>query len=211
MSYVAVGVAAAGIVMSWKSGEDQKSAASKQAAIDRQVGEQNREAAEFEANRLDAQAIQKVAAAQQQSFEVKRVSDLTASRAIALAAADGGGLRGSSLKVVSDIYKRGALNAGIALYNGEEEARVMHTQADQLRKQGGFTQEDANLTAEVTETRGTAAESASNAQALQIAGGMYAKYGGRGPSTGYNSEFYSSSGRFTPAYGGGTAVDPAYG
>lgn len=205
MSWVAVGVAAASMVVSYSAGQDAKKAAGKQASLEEQAGAQRQQAANFEASIMETQATARVAAAQRDMLDAQRVTALTQSRAQALAAASGGGASSpTALTVIGKIAKQGALNAGMALYNGEEQARTLRLQAVQTRLSGQFDAENANLQADVTRQSGQAKEMQADAQVISSAGGLYGKYGGRGPSGGGKTDYFQYTGYDAsggPAYG----------
>lgn len=199
MSWVAVGIAGASLLVGYMGSQEAKKAAAKQAQGIEEAGAQRRAAANREADYLEVNATQKVAAAQQDMFDVMRVTKLTQSRVQALAAASGGGATSPGvLSVMSKISKVGALQASKALYSGEEAARNMRLQAIETRLTGDFESAAATNQAQAVRMGAKAQEYATYAQAIGTAGGLYGKYGGRGPSTGTvtnsgRSQFYIDS------------------
>lgn len=183
MSWVAVGVTAASVGVSLYSANKAGKAADKQAALEEQAGQKRKEAAYFEANVLETNATQAVAVAQRNMMDAQRVAKLAESRATALAAASGGGATSpTALNVISNIAKEGSYNAARALYQGEETARVLRLQAFEKRQQGEFDMTQGSLSGEAARLRGSSQEAQSYANMLSAGGGLYAKYGGRGPS-----------------------------
>lgn len=80
------------------------------------------------------------ATSQREASEYRRTARLTASRALAVAAASGGGASDPTVtKIISDITSEGAYRAALALYEGEEEARLRETQATSLLETGRAT------------------------------------------------------------------------
>lgn len=184
MSWVAVGVTAASVVVSYQGGQEGKKAAGKEAEFQRLAGQKRKEAADFEANVLEVQATQKIAAAQRDMLDVQRITRLAESRAQALSAASGGGATSpTALNIIGNLSREGAYNAARALYSGEETARTMRLQAFEKRQEGEFAEIGGNMQAEAAQGRGKAAELQSYANILGSVGGLYGKYGGRGPGS----------------------------
>lgn len=182
--WVAVGVAAAGVVVAYQGQRQAKKAAEKQGALEAEAGAARKRAAEFEANVLEVQAGQVVALAQRDMLDARRAGKLAESRAVALAAASGGGATAPTVtRIVGDIAKESSYNAMMALYAGEERARLMRLQAKNLREQGEFAQTQGLLAAGAAESKAKSYEYAGYATLLQGAGSLYAKYAGRGPSS----------------------------
>lgn len=89
-----------------------------------------------EARQLEYNAGQRRASSQRQAIDERRDADLAASRALALAAASGGGADDPT--VVNNIAKisgEGEYRALTALYNGDVEARQMEQDAIARRKE----------------------------------------------------------------------------
>lgn len=209
MSWVAVGVGVAGLALGAYSSNESKKAGGKEAEMQRRAGAVRKEAADLEANTLEMQAGNAVASSQRDMIDLQRQSRLAESRTIALAAASGGGASTSPTvgKLVGDLAKEGSYNAARALYAGEERGRLMRLQARELRTMGEFAVVGGNIAGSVVESRVKAGELAAAGTFVSNAGGLYWKYGGRGPSdTGTatpTKEFYYSG---TDSAGG-----PAYG
>ena len=156
-------------------------AASRQAGLEREAGHARKRAAEFEANVLEVQAGQAVALAQRDMLDARRAGRLAESRAIALAAASGGEATAPTVtRIVGDIAKESSYNAMLALYQGEERARLMRLQAQNLREQGEFAQTQGLLAAGAAQSKAKSYEYAGYATLLQGAGSLYAKYAGGG-------------------------------
>lgn len=182
--WVAVGVAVAGVVVAYQGQRQAKKAADKQGELEAKAAAARKRAAEFEANVLETQSTQVVALAQRDMLDARRTGELAQSRAIALAAASGGGATAPTVtRIVGDIAKESSYNAMLALYAGEERGRLMRLQAKNLREQGEFAQTQGLLAAGAAESKAKAYEYAGYATVLQGAGSMYAKYAGRGPSS----------------------------
>jgi len=127
----------------------------------RREAERRRAAARIEANALNVQAGQVVAESQRDVLDVRRVTQLAESRALALAAASGGGATAPTVvKIISRIAGEGAYNAARALYAGEEKARQLKLQAlirDYEGEQAFEAGEDAALMSEYRGKAGSAA------------------------------------------------------
>lgn len=208
MSWVAVGVGVGSLVLGAYSANEGKKAAGKESEMMRQAGAVRKQAAELEANTLEQQASNAIGSAQRDMIDLQRQSRLTQSRAIALAAASGGGASTAPTvgKLVGDLAKEGSYNAARVIYAGEEKARLMRLQARELRMMGEFAVVGGNITAAATEGRARARELEGYGTMASNAGGLYSKYAGRGPSGGGEATPTSD---FT--YTGGTAADPSYG
>lgn len=116
---------AAGTVLSAKGDVDAGNAAARSARI--------------QAAQLRQNAGQQIAAATQAAQEEQRKSDLIASRAIALAAASGGGVADPTvIRILQGIQKEGAMAVGTQLYNGQEAARGLETQAKVATYEGNL-------------------------------------------------------------------------
>lgn len=103
----------------------------------RQAGERARVAAQFEADQLDQQAGQSIAASQYDAIEQMRQTRLAQSRAIALAAAGGGGVTDVTVvNLLSRNAGEGAYRAALSLYKGEERARQLRLAALTKRYEG---------------------------------------------------------------------------
>ena len=130
MSWVAIGVGAAGLLIGVAGNVQAGREAKKQ-------GERIRALGEFEAAQLEQNAGQQIAAAQRSGMEEERKFELMQSRAIALAAASGGGASDPTVvKIISDLAGEGSYRKSIALYQGEENARQMRLAAVARRMEG---------------------------------------------------------------------------
>jgi hypothetical protein len=82
-------------------------------------------------------AGQAKAAAQRDAMEETRKGKLIASRALAVAAASGGGASDPSVvNTIADIDGEGAYRASVALYGGEEESRRLITEGKFAQYEG---------------------------------------------------------------------------
>ncbi|WP_016745739.1 hypothetical protein [Rhizorhabdus wittichii] len=109
-------------------------------------------AAKAEARQMETQAGLERATSQREAMEERRQARLLNSRALAVAAASGGGADDPSVvNLMADIDGEGAYRALTALYEGETEARGLEAQAKARRKEGknakiaGFINAGASL------------------------------------------------------------------
>lgn len=119
-------IAAAGTVISTVSSAN----AQKQAGLDQQA------ANEFAARQADDQANAARSTAQRRAFEERRQGRLAASRAQAVGAAGGGAGSFDVVTRVADLESQGEYGALVAMYEGEDAARGMGTQANVMRFEG---------------------------------------------------------------------------
>lgn len=100
-------------------------------------GLQAQRAASYQSQQLRTEAGQDEASAERQSFLVGRQTQLVTSRALAVAAASGGGA--SDPTVVNMIARdagQGAYQQAVALYQGQDRARLLMAQAAAKDYQG---------------------------------------------------------------------------
>lgn len=155
----------------------QQSAGAKQAGAAAQTNAAAQaQAAEFTAKQLDQQAGQTMASGQRASMEQLRQAKLVQSRALALAAASGAGASDPTVvNLMGKIGAEGAYRAGVAMYQGEEQARQLRLKAAGTRYEG-----EAALIG--GKTRSDAYSTASTASLLSGAGTLFARYGMGGPN-----------------------------
>lgn len=101
------------------------------------AGREQQQLAEYQAAQLDQNAGQQIAVGQRQSAEALRQSRLLQSRALAVAAASGGGAMDPTvLKIIGGIDDEGKYAADSAMYNAKETARGMKDDARAARYSG---------------------------------------------------------------------------
>ena len=152
-------------------------------------GYRRRVAAEFQAEQLDMEAGQAVAAAQRAAIEQRRAASLAASRAMAVAGAAGVDASDPSMvRLISTVAGEGYLRAASALYAGNERARIAAMGAAGKRYEGamaeelGIEQEGAyGLQAAGMGRQAAAYRLSGMGSIAQGAAGLFAKYGGSGP------------------------------
>jgi len=117
----------------------------------RQQGKDAQVAADFKSAQLDQKAGQERASAQREALERQRKTTLALSRAQALAASSGAGATDETvLNLASNIAGEGQLAFDTSLYNGEESAIGLETNADATRYEGYLTRKGLNVQANNT-------------------------------------------------------------
>lgn len=138
----------------------------------RVAGRRKNVAAQFEAQQMEQQAGQSIAAAQRDALEERRRADLAASRALVLAAASGGGASDSTVvNIISQLKGEGAYRSAVALYRGEDQARKMRMGASAKRFEGAVAEEGGEYQAAGYETMATAATFKAGASLFESYGG----------------------------------------
>lgn len=98
---------------------------------------------QFEAEQLEQQASQAAAAGQRRALEERRKANLLASRTLALAASSGGGASDNTvIDIIAKMKGEGAYRAGVALYQGEDEARRLRMGGKAKRYEGAMAEEE---------------------------------------------------------------------
>lgn len=168
MWFIPVALSILAMAQSAKGASQAKDAAQRE-------GEAKKVAAEFEASQLEQRAGQTIAASQRSMQDVQRMGRLAESRALALAAASGGGASSPTVvNLIGNLAKEGAYRGAVELYKGEENARQLNLQAAARRFEG-----EAGL--DLGYSRGRAYDTQGQASILSQAGGLFGKYGGGGP------------------------------
>lgn len=126
---------------------------------------------QFQAQQARVNAGQAIAASQRDASEQRRQSALLQSRALALAAASGGGTTDPTVvNVIGNIAGEGAYRAAVSLYRGEEQARA-------LRMEAAARDYDAAAAREGGEQRARAYRSAARSGVLKAGLSLFEKYG----------------------------------
>ena len=149
-----------------------------------QFGDQAKASADFQAEQLRQNAGQAQASAQRSAFDVSRQTDYANSRALAVAAASGGGA--SDPTVVNLIARNageGAYRQATALYGGDEKARLFNMQADAKEFEGANTQANSNQVAGSQFFKATSTLLGSEAKNASL----LARFGAGGPNLNPNS------------------------
>lgn len=151
----------------------------KQARIN---AERQRVAADFAARQAERDAGLSIALSQRVALEERRKGDVLASRALAVAAASGGGASDPSVvNILTQTQGTAAYNAAIAHYEGESRARQLRMQAAVSRVTGAdaiVAGVNSDISAKLT-AAGHLARGFANFEAR---GGLQGKYGTSGDS-----------------------------
>jgi len=100
-------------------------------------GFQQAKEAKSEAAQLDAASGQERASSQRDAMEQRRQATLVNSRALALAAASGGGASDPTVvNMMANTAGEGEYRALTSLYNGDQQARSYEAKAKGLRREG---------------------------------------------------------------------------
>ena len=141
------------------------------AANSRAMAARQAAAFQFKQQQDTVNAGQAIAAGQMGAAEQLRQGRLIQSRAQALAAASGGGaVDPSVVNIIGNNAGEAALRASIALYQGEEKARM-------LRMQAASEGYNAALSIETGENKAQAYEIAGRSALFKGAGSLFTKYG----------------------------------
>ncbi|CAB5220640.1 hypothetical protein UFOVP241_11 [uncultured Caudovirales phage] len=149
-----------------------------------EFGQQAQQAADFQAAQLRQNAGQAQATAQHAAYDVDRQAQYTASTALATAAASGGGA--SDPTVVNLIARNAgefAYRKAVALYQGDDKARLMNLQADAKEFEGANTKANSDLV-------GTTQMFAAGTSILKGSardGSLLQRFGGGGPNSNPNA------------------------
>lgn len=130
-------MAAAGSLISYAGLALQAGGAAASYSTAEKAAKARKAAAEFEAQQLEQNAGQVISASQRQAFETTRTGKYTASRALAVAAASGGGASDPTvMNTMSQLASETAYRKSLDLYQGEERARQLRLSAAATRMTG---------------------------------------------------------------------------
>ena len=125
----------------------------------------------FQATQLDQQAGQSIASSQIAALDQARQGRLLASRALAVAAASGGGATDPTItRLISNIAGESAYRSATALYQGEDRARLLRMEADAKRYEG-------DLAVQSGDAKASAYRSAAIGSLFSAGGTLFSKYG----------------------------------
>jgi hypothetical protein len=144
----------------------------------RKEGERRQAAAEFAAWQAEEQAGTAIAISQREAKEAQRLGDIEASRALAVAAASGGGVSDPTIvRVLANVKGESAYRANVALYEGEARARQLRLDAAAGRVSGAYAKEEGLA-------RQRSYQLAAVGSAFSSGASLYTRYGMNGPSGG---------------------------
>lgn len=153
-----------------------------------QFGLQSQQAAEYQAAQLRQNAGQSQAMAERQAYNQDLDTRLLESRALAVAAASGGGASDPTVvNTIARIAGEGAYRKAAALYGGQDQARRQQMQAQAAEYHGAEERANSNLVGEAQFARAGGTMLANQARL----GSLYAKYGAGGPGSAqpYDEEY----------------------
>ncbi len=178
----------------------QAKGASDSAEAARQNAENVKAAKNFEAAQLEQNAGQVEAQGQRAGIEQVRQAQLVQSRALAVAAAGGGGVSDTTIvRLLSKIEGEGVYRSRAAMYEGEDKARVMRMQAAARRFEGELGVQGGDALASAYLTKGMTGMASG-------VGSLFSKYGGGGPGTGSGDSNLISTGGGWEGYSSGESV-----
>lgn len=109
------------------------------------IGRRRQIEGEFEAKQLEQDAGQSIAVSQRNAADIKRQTTLINSAALARAAASGAGASDPSvIGTIARTAGEGAYRRGVALYEGEAQARMDRIRAAASRAEGELSVADAD-------------------------------------------------------------------
>lgn len=144
-------------------------------------GEAQNQADIFQAQQLRQNAGQAMAGAERTDVDVQRQVNLISSRALAVAAANGGGASSpSAITNISRIAGEGAYRQSLALYAGQQQSQHDTLQAEGDEFSGKMAVNNAKSIYDASQV---------NTAATLMKGGssLFSKYGAGGPSTNTNN------------------------
>jgi hypothetical protein len=116
---------------------------------------------------------------------VQRRTDLLASRALAVAAASGGGASDPTVvNTIAGIAQEGAYRKAVALYRGDEEARKLTMQAEAAEFEG----ENRAFSERLTGTGGFIRAGTNLVSDMARESSLLKKYGGDGPKLDFDKK-----------------------
>lgn len=144
-------------------------------------GTESAAASHYQAEQLRQQAGSSVAAAQRQAWLEDRNAKIVMSNALAAAAASGGGASDPTvINIIAGIAKEGAYRRQVALYNGDDRARMLQMQAQAREMDGASRQQAADSAAGGSYLKaGTTFLSGMTKDAS-----LFQRFGGGGPKVG---------------------------
>jgi hypothetical protein len=134
------------------------------------AGQTQQNLSNFEAEQYDQAAGESLAVSQRKAAEERRVGRIQGSRALALAAASGGGTGGTVANIIADLAGEGAYRSAVALYEGEAQARKYRQAASGKRYEGKVEYASG-------QARQRAFNTAANTSLIRGGASLFEKYG----------------------------------
>lgn len=141
------------------------------------TGVQQLALAQFQAAQMRTNAGEAIASSQRAADDIQRQQEYVASRALAVAAASGGGASDPTvINLIARTAGEGAYRRAVALYQGEDKSRALKAQAD-ATEYGGL------LAAEAGGKTQSAYDIGAASTLMKSGASLFSKYGAGGPST----------------------------
>lgn len=150
------------------------SGAQQGAAVATQQAQAAAQESTFEAQQLQSQSGEMIAAGQAAQYEQSRQTAMVNSSALAIAAAGGGGKDPTVMNLIARNSVEGSYKGAVALYNGEDKARALGMDAAAKNFQAQLDLQSGAAKASAYQTTATSA-------LLAGASSLYTKYGMNGP------------------------------
>lgn len=143
-------------------------------------GQDARAAAEFQAAQLRQNAGEAQASSQRVAIDADRATQLANSRALAVAAASGAGASDPTVvNIIARNAGEGAYRKAVALYQGDERARMMNLQATAKEYEGKNVASNSTLVAGAQALHGVTGLMQGYAKGASL----YERFGGGGPNS----------------------------
>jgi hypothetical protein len=111
------------------------------------AGQQQQALAQYQAGQMRVNAIDAQATAQMNAHNIQQQQDYVTSRALAVAAASGGGASDPTvINLIARTAGEGAYRKSVALYEGKAKAQALNNQADATEYGGSLAASNANKT-----------------------------------------------------------------
>lgn len=145
-----------------------------------------KDAADYQATQLRQNAGTAEAVGQRQALDVDQQTAMIQSRALAVAAASGGGASDPGvINIMAQNAAEGAYRKAMALYNGEDKARLLNMQADATEYEGKVAKSNAMVSGALQGVGGVANLMTSRARGASL----YQRFGGGGPASQQTSAY----------------------
>jgi hypothetical protein len=142
-------------------------------------GIQARQAAQFQAAQLRQNADSAQASSQRSAIDVDRQTQMITSRALAVAAASGGGASDPTVvNLIARDAAQGAYLKSVALYQGDDRARLMSEQADAKDFEGKATERNSYEVGAAAFAGGATSLLKTHARGASL----FSRFGGGGPN-----------------------------
>lgn len=184
MAWFPIAAAAVSMVMQISSAGKANAGAQQAAQAAELAGQRQQQSDKFQADQMEVQAGQELAASQRAAQEQRRQAAFVASRAVAVAGASGGGVTDPTVaNLIGDIQGEGAYRSALKIYQGEDNARQLRMGADAKTFEGSVAVENAGYQADAYRTRGQTGMLSAVGSAFGTGASLFGKYGMGGPTS----------------------------